>query len=93
MPNLREVEINDNTDLDISKLVAFLKANPQLRKLKTRLDRCDQEIFITVLSSKHLEHWDIYHWNWSKIELNSLPSNYSIKYLDTHKSRSFPSIL
>jgi hypothetical protein len=93
MPNLREVEIHNIEDLDTSKLVAFLKANPQLRKLKTMFECCDEETIKTILFSKCLEYWDIYNCNWKETEFNVLPSNYSIKYINVTNAPSPPLVL
>ncbi|KXN67121.1 hypothetical protein CONCODRAFT_10891 [Conidiobolus coronatus NRRL 28638] len=81
MPNLKEVKIKEGFTMDQSKLVAFLIANRQIKKLCTDQLRYNDEILNTVLSSKHLEYWDIYDWNWRDVEVNTLQSNYSIKYL------------
>ncbi|KXN66738.1 hypothetical protein CONCODRAFT_11348 [Conidiobolus coronatus NRRL 28638] len=81
MPNLKEVKIKEGFTMDQSKLVAFLKANRQIKKLCTDQLRYNEEILNTVLSSKYFEYWDIYDWNWRDIDVNTLQSNYSIKYL------------
>jgi hypothetical protein len=85
--NLKEVELSDNGGFDQLKIVEFLKANPQLIKLKTGLKYYNEEIIKTILFLKHLERWCIDnepcidHRPWKEIELNGLPFNYSINYL------------
>ncbi|KXN66740.1 hypothetical protein CONCODRAFT_11350, partial [Conidiobolus coronatus NRRL 28638] len=81
MPNLKEVKIKEGFTMDQSKLVAFLIANRQIKKLCIDQLRYNEEILNTVLSSKYLEYWDIYDWNWRDIDVNTIQSNYSIKYL------------
>ncbi|KXN66736.1 hypothetical protein CONCODRAFT_11345 [Conidiobolus coronatus NRRL 28638] len=92
MPSLQEVEIEAVRDLDKSKIVKFLKANPQLRKLKTNFKNFN-EILNTILSSKYLEYWCSYDWNWEETIFNSLPSNSSIKCLKIPSSLSAHSAL
>ncbi|KXN67107.1 hypothetical protein CONCODRAFT_10876 [Conidiobolus coronatus NRRL 28638] len=83
MPNLQEVKIDQIEYLDASKLVAFLKANPQIRKLKTvGLEYFNEEVFKTILSSKCIVDWNIINYSDEEIEASNLPSNYSIKYLE-----------
>ncbi|KXN69924.1 hypothetical protein CONCODRAFT_7625, partial [Conidiobolus coronatus NRRL 28638] len=92
MQNLHEVEIEEIEHLDAPKLVTFLKANPQIRKLKTVcLNYFNDEIFKTILSSKSIVHWNIKNYNDEEIEASNLPSNYSIKYLEI--SPSVPDLL
>ncbi|KXN69153.1 hypothetical protein CONCODRAFT_8441 [Conidiobolus coronatus NRRL 28638] len=81
MPNLKELEIRDNGTLNQSKIVEFLKANRQLKKITTNFLNYDEEIIKTMLFSKYLEHWSTLSGSWKGIEINNLPSNYSIKYL------------
>ncbi|KXN69921.1 hypothetical protein CONCODRAFT_7622 [Conidiobolus coronatus NRRL 28638] len=88
MPKLQEVEINDVLDLDTSKLVEFLKANPQLKKLNTCFKQINEEILNTILSSKCLEYWNINSTYWKEKKINSLSSNFSIKHLGVDKSLS-----
>ncbi|KXN68278.1 hypothetical protein CONCODRAFT_9508 [Conidiobolus coronatus NRRL 28638] len=81
MPNLQEVEIRKYLSLDKLILLAFLKSNPQLRKLKFFPVNCN-EILKILLSSKYLQYLSIYQLNLEEAEVNSLPSNHSIKYLE-----------
>ncbi|KXN68280.1 hypothetical protein CONCODRAFT_9510 [Conidiobolus coronatus NRRL 28638] len=81
LPNLQKVEIIDFQDLDESKLIKFLKTNPQLRKMNTTSSSYNEEIINTVLSSENLEYWHICSYGWMGTEVNNLPSNYSIKHL------------
>jgi hypothetical protein len=81
MPNLKEVEILEMDHMDQSKFVEFLKANPQLEKLNTNLKHYSEEILKTILSFKHLKQWINSSSKPDEAEVNSLISNYSIKYL------------
>ncbi|KXN68281.1 hypothetical protein CONCODRAFT_9511, partial [Conidiobolus coronatus NRRL 28638] len=80
LPNLQKVEI-EIVNLDKSKFIKFIKANPQLRNLDTRFWYYKEEMIKAVLSSIHLQHWLICGWTWEDTEVNNLPSNYSIKHL------------
>ncbi|KXN67116.1 hypothetical protein CONCODRAFT_19838 [Conidiobolus coronatus NRRL 28638] len=82
MPSLQEVEIEEIRGLDESKFLSFLKANPQLKKLETDFEICGEEIIKTVLSFKYLEHLRINGGYLEKLEIENLPSNYSIKHLN-----------
>lgn len=84
MPNLQEVVINDIYNLDKLKLVDFLIANSQLKKINISCKECNDEIFKTILSSKYLEHFCINRINLEEMEANNLPLNFSIKYLDIY---------
>ncbi|KXN64967.1 hypothetical protein CONCODRAFT_13619 [Conidiobolus coronatus NRRL 28638] len=81
MPNLKEVEIKDYGSLDQSKIIEFLKANPQLKNLSTYSVNYGEKIIKNALSSEYLERWNIDRGSWEGIEIDILPSNYSIKYL------------
>ncbi|KXN67112.1 hypothetical protein CONCODRAFT_19836 [Conidiobolus coronatus NRRL 28638] len=81
MPNLQEVEIEVINGLKESKLVAFLKANPQIKKLDTNIIDFTRKIFKTILSLKFLQRWYIRNWSCDVMKINDLPCNYSIKYL------------
>ncbi|KXN67108.1 hypothetical protein CONCODRAFT_80276 [Conidiobolus coronatus NRRL 28638] len=81
IPSLQDVEIEEIDNLDTSKLVAFLKANPQIKKLSIRLRSYKKVILECILYSKNLEHLCINHGYWRGIEVNNHQSNYSIKYL------------
>ncbi|KXN67110.1 hypothetical protein CONCODRAFT_10879, partial [Conidiobolus coronatus NRRL 28638] len=75
MPNLQEIDIQDIEGLDMSILVEFLIANPQIRKLNTSFENYSEEVLKAILSSKCLEYWYISDGNWEEIEINNLPSN------------------
>ncbi|KXN67114.1 hypothetical protein CONCODRAFT_19837 [Conidiobolus coronatus NRRL 28638] len=90
MPNLLEVAIENKYTLDTSKLVVFLEANPQLRKLSIRLYRFSEEIFKYILSCKYLECLSVISDRWERLEINNLPSNYSIKYLKIYCEQFAP---
>ncbi|KXN66743.1 hypothetical protein CONCODRAFT_11353 [Conidiobolus coronatus NRRL 28638] len=92
MPNLQEVKIQDVSKLDESKLVSFLKANPQIRKLETKYIKISVEILKTIISLKFLEYWYCHAWGWENI-FNSIPSNYSIKHLKINNPIPAPQIL
>ncbi|KXN66739.1 hypothetical protein CONCODRAFT_11349 [Conidiobolus coronatus NRRL 28638] len=81
MPNLQEVEISEYDSLDQSKILEFLRANPQLKKLNIGYIDYNKEILKTILSYRYLEHLSICSVYWEGIEVNDLPPNYSIKYL------------
>ncbi|KXN68279.1 hypothetical protein CONCODRAFT_9509 [Conidiobolus coronatus NRRL 28638] len=80
IPNLQNVKIKI-MELDESKFIKFLKANPQLRNLETILEEYNEEIINTVLSSKHLKQWSIDSWIREDEEVRCHSTNYSIKYL------------
>lgn len=86
MPNLQEIEIKDISNLDSTKLVNFLKSNPQLRKITTKHINYSIEILKTLLFSSHLEYWDFLGGNWKELEFKNILSNYSIKYLKINSS-------
>jgi hypothetical protein len=88
MPKLKQVDIEDMLDLDTSKLVEFLKANPQLKKLNTNFKQINEEILNSILSSKCLEYWHINSTYWKERKIDCLPSNFSIKYLKIDRSLS-----
>ncbi|KXN66742.1 hypothetical protein CONCODRAFT_11352 [Conidiobolus coronatus NRRL 28638] len=90
MPNLQEVEIRAVDTLDQSKILEFLKANPQLKKLNTEYIEHNEEILKTILSYQLLEHLSINDTDWEGIEVNDLPPNYSIKYLQISDRMSTP---
>jgi hypothetical protein len=81
MPNLKELEIGENFCWNNTKLVEFLKANPQLKKLNIYLNCYNQEIINIILSYKYLERWHIIYDDLNEIEINNFPSNCIIKYL------------
>ncbi|KXN65711.1 hypothetical protein CONCODRAFT_12627 [Conidiobolus coronatus NRRL 28638] len=91
VPNLQEVEIKDILNLDNSKLVDFLKSNPQIRRINTKHISYSDESLKILLYSNYLEHWNFLGGNWKEIKFDNLPSNYSIKYLKINSS--MPSLL
>jgi hypothetical protein len=93
MPNLLEVKIKDIDNLDKSKLVKFLKANPQLRKLENSFESYNADIFKSILSSKYLEHLYVYYGDFEGIQPNNLPSNYSIRFLKISCNISAPLVI
>ncbi|KXN69922.1 hypothetical protein CONCODRAFT_79094, partial [Conidiobolus coronatus NRRL 28638] len=78
---LQEVDIIIFEGLNESNFAKFLKSNTQLRKLSIRFEHYNEEIVKTVLTSKYLEYLCIYFGDSEGIQVNNLPSNYSIKYL------------
>ncbi|KXN69152.1 hypothetical protein CONCODRAFT_8440 [Conidiobolus coronatus NRRL 28638] len=89
MPNLQIVEIAP-FDLDEFEFINFLKANTQLTKLYTRNFFYSGEMLKTILSSNFLEHWYEEGHFWIDAEVNSLPTNYSIKHLKICSSMPAP---
>jgi hypothetical protein len=81
IPNLQEVKIQGIDKLDEPKLITFLKANPQLRKLETININITVEILKTIVSSKFLEYWYTCDYMWKLTKFNNLPTNYSIRQL------------
>ncbi|KXN69800.1 hypothetical protein CONCODRAFT_7746 [Conidiobolus coronatus NRRL 28638] len=81
MPSLQAVDIK-TSGLDKTKLVEFLKSNPQLKKLN--ICSCyNEEIFNTIMSFKYLEYLRICteYLRETGIEINNFSSNHSIKSL------------
>jgi hypothetical protein len=88
MPNLKEVEIKYIDYWDKANIIAFLKANPQLKKLNIQYFTYNEEIFKIILSYQYLEHLNIKIGSCEGMEVNNLPPNYSIKYLQIYNSLS-----
>jgi hypothetical protein len=81
MQNLKEVDIKDADCLDQSKLNEFLKANTQLKKININFEHYNEEIIQTILYAKYLEYLRIDAGYLEEIQINTLPTNYSIKHL------------
>jgi hypothetical protein len=81
MSNLQAVDIKAE-GLDNAKIVKFLKYNPQLKKL-TICSCYNEQIFNIIFSYKYIEYLRICTESWREnvIEVGTLSSNHSIKFL------------
>jgi hypothetical protein len=84
LPSLKKIEIIDRFNLDKSNIVAFIKANQQLKILITEFLYYSEEMIKTLLSSKCLNYWSSTDYGYYETEVTNLPNNYSIKYLEFH---------
>ncbi|KXN69916.1 hypothetical protein CONCODRAFT_7615, partial [Conidiobolus coronatus NRRL 28638] len=81
MPNLLELIVLNNHELETLKLVNFIKQNPQLRKFKTYLNNSDSFLLETILSSKSLRYWSIDKYDIKCFKAYNFSTNNSIKTL------------
>jgi hypothetical protein len=91
MPNLKDVRLCNNRNLDSKLILEFIKKNPQLDRLEARFITYSTELFDAILSSKYLSYFYIDYCLYEEFEISKrFTVNYSIKKLkfdrDTHHS-------